>query len=655
MREDESKCSACGEGATTAEMSSARSANDPILTRLRSELAANFSVKRELGRGGQAQVYLAEDRALTRLVAIKVLSRFTGANEEAIHRLRLEARTVASFQHPHIVKLFAVKHLEDLHLLIMQYLGGRPLAEIVRASGALPLSVTRTIIHQIGGALDYAHARGVVHRDIKPANVLFDGDGNAVLTDFGIAKQVRERGITQTSAALGTPTYMSPEQCFGDPVTPASDQYALGVMIFEILAGEPPFRGTELAVMQGHADGPVPSLRDRWSACPPPVDAALRRMLAKSPGDRFPSVGAALAAIGASEATDTSSHREALKDWVFAEERSSGRVLTPTMGTIPLPMRGEANDSRSKKTSATGGLPESAVARKTGGVPVTDAGSRGSKAEKVSSASSGLPDGARPRVSPKLAVGALLGLGAAVAIFALVRGRGEVSQEEPKESDTTAAVVQGPVETQTPGSSVNADTSLVRDIVGLPRAIDRYLSDGEYGGWRTGKAVDSANRVLPGVGIAYEVENPRIARISGDVLFLLDTGSTALLAKAGGLPARRIPLRVLPDSGAVTGEDRAGALTAAIGQLEALLRAANTVGMEQRLDPGAVRGEFDALSGWIRGAVGTSVTCSKRDAARYQCELETKDRGTRSMLVELSAESTAEDGWHFWVVSLSER
>jgi serine/threonine protein kinase len=240
-----------------------------VLSRLRTELAGEFSVTRELGRGGQAQVYLAEDRALNRRVAIKVLTAVTGADVNAIQRFRKEARTIAAFQHPHIVKIFGIRQVAELNLLVMQYLGGRPLSEMLATEGALPLPATLTILHQVGRALDYAHNRGVVHRDIKPSNVLFDGDGNAVVTDFGIARLVKDEAITRASTVLGTPTYMSPEQCHGDAVTAASDQYSLGITIYEMLIGEPPYKGRDFSVMQAHVEGALVPSATPYGGCLP--------------------------------------------------------------------------------------------------------------------------------------------------------------------------------------------------------------------------------------------------------------------------------------------------------------------------------------------------------------------------------------------------
>jgi serine/threonine protein kinase len=677
LSETDLKCTKCGHSVTVTDTPSSRvDSGDVVLSRLRTVLSGNFSVKRELGRGGQAQVYLAEDRALERQVAIKVLSQFTGAKDVAIQRLRLEARTVASFQHPHIVKLFAVQHYDDLHLLIMQYLGGRPLADMLRTNGTLPLSVTLTVMHQIGSALEYAHGRGVVHRDIKPANVLFDGEGNAVLTDFGLAKPAWDTGITQTNEALGSVTYMSPEQCFADAVSPASDQYAMGVMLYEMLIGEPPYRGTEMAVMQGHVDGRIPSIRDRRPDCPASVDQAVQRMLGKTAEQRFPSVGAALAAIGATEVADTPNDRERLRQWVFAEERSSGRILTPTLGSIAVTPRADGDGAETSAPGTGTGIGVGATARpdrSDGKKPTMVSGeARASSASTAApavsadghtspdTAAASAPAGSGGGEFNRKVVAGLVG-GVLVAAIAAVGLRSNGSTPRADSTETVAHAEQQATGAQggappiaETAEEIAAEGELARGIVGLRSRLDHYLSDDQVRDWRNGKVVDSSGRVLPNVPITYAVENKRIARIDGEVLVLLDTGTTAIVAKAGPVLTQRMTLLVLPDS---VVEMRAAAVTAAAGHLEALLRAANVVGLEKRLDPSAVRGDFDVLTNWLRGAVGTSVSCVRREssgAGRFSCQLETRDRGTRTMMVEVTAVSPDEEGWSFWVVSLNE-
>ena len=159
--------------------------------------------------------------------------------------------------------------------------------------------MVRAILFQVGSGLAYAHRRGVIHRDVKPANILLDRDGNAIVTDFGIAKVAEAPGQTQTGTMVGTPAYMSPEQCVAEAVTWASDQYSLGIVAYELLTGAPPFSGSSYATMQGHLERAPEPIRTRRPDCPAELEAGVLRMLAKDPADRFPTMAEALQAIGA--------------------------------------------------------------------------------------------------------------------------------------------------------------------------------------------------------------------------------------------------------------------------------------------------------------------------------------------------------------------
>ena len=192
-----------------------------VVQRLRRATRGEFDVGRELGRGGMAAVFLAHDIALDRKVAIKVMSPGLLMGEGMIERFKREAITIAHLNHPNIVSCFSVRQAEGLHFFVMRYIQGRSLDQVIRDAGRLPIPIVRSILGQVSSALTYAHRSRVVHRDIKPANILIDVDGNAVVTDFGIAKVARLPGHTHTGALVGTPAYMSPEQCAGTEVTGA--------------------------------------------------------------------------------------------------------------------------------------------------------------------------------------------------------------------------------------------------------------------------------------------------------------------------------------------------------------------------------------------------------------------------------------------------
>jgi serine/threonine-protein kinase len=270
-----------------------------VVQRLRRATFGEFEIGRELGRGGMAAVFLAHDIALDRKVAIKVMSPGLLMGEGMIERFKREAITIAHLNHPNIVSCFSVRQAEGLHFFVMRYIQGRSLEQVIRDAGQLPLPIVRSILCQVSSALTYAHRSKVVHRDVKPANILIDVDGNAVVTDFGIAKVAKLPGHTHTGALVGTPAYMSPEQCSGGEVTGATDQYSLGAVAYEMITGQAPFTGSSLTVMQSQVEAPPPPIRDRVPECPPELEAAVLRMLAKDPAQRFPSMADAKTALGA--------------------------------------------------------------------------------------------------------------------------------------------------------------------------------------------------------------------------------------------------------------------------------------------------------------------------------------------------------------------
>lgn len=293
-----------------------------------------------------AAVYLAHEVALNRKVAIKVMSPALLTGEGMVRRFRQEAVTVANMSHPHIITIHAVRQIDDLHFFVMKFVEGRSLEHIVRSAGPLPIKTVRGLLWMVGNALAYAHRRGVVHRDVKPANILIDEDGNAVVTDFGIAKLVvRENGVprasrggeTQTGVIVGTPTYMSPEQCLARPVSAASDQYSLGLVAYELLTGRPPFSGSPFVVMHAHTEKPAPPIREQRPDCDPELDAAVQRMLAKDPQQRWPTVQHALAALNAAPLGDGDPARTVLAELSMpAPFRHSDEVLRPSATPVPV-------------------------------------------------------------------------------------------------------------------------------------------------------------------------------------------------------------------------------------------------------------------------------------------------------------------------------
>jgi hypothetical protein len=269
-----------------------------ILDRLREALAPRYRVMRLLGYGGMAGVYLAEEVRLERKVAIKVISPTLMVDPAQAERFEQEARTIARLDHPNIVTVYEVDERADLHFFTMTWVAGRSLGHVMNEAAApLEIEVVRAWLGQVASALAYAHHRGVVHRDIKPSNILLDEAGNALVGDFGIAKVQDQEGLTRTGMLVGTPAYMSPEQCSTGDVTGASDQYALGAVAYQMITGEPPFSGATMAVIQAHLSQPVPAIRTQRPDCPEELERAVMRMLAKRPEDRFPALENALDAL----------------------------------------------------------------------------------------------------------------------------------------------------------------------------------------------------------------------------------------------------------------------------------------------------------------------------------------------------------------------
>ena len=307
LLESEGFCPSCGTAADSTAILDCNGSAEPdpasgwteVVQRLRRATLGEFDIGPELGRGAMAAVFLAHEISLDRKVAIKVMSPGMLMDEGMAERFKREAITIANLNHPNIVSVHSVRQTEGLHFFVMRYIRGRALEQVMQQAGRLPLPIVRSILSQVGSALSYAHRSRVVHRDIKPANILIDEDGNAVVTDFGIAKVAEQPSETHPGALVGTPAYMSPEQCSGAEVSGASDQYALGAVAYEMITGVSPFIGSTLTVMRAHLEQPPQPIRDRCGECPPDLEAAVLRMLRKDPAARWPSIAQAKAALGA--------------------------------------------------------------------------------------------------------------------------------------------------------------------------------------------------------------------------------------------------------------------------------------------------------------------------------------------------------------------
>ena len=298
------------------------------ITRLNAALEGRYAIERELGEGGMATVYLADDLKHERKVALKVLKPELAAVVGG-ERFLAEIKTTANLQHPHILPLFDSGEADGVVFYVMPYVQGESLRERLDREKQLGVEDALAITQKVANALDYAHTNGVVHRDIKPGNILLSAQGEPLIADFGIALAVAQAGagrITETGLSLGTPHYMSPEQATGDrDVDPRSDVYALGCVLYEMLAGQPPFSAsTAQAVLVKILTADPPSITSERRTVPPHVGAALAKALEKLPADRFTS-----AADFATALTDPSFTYE-------ARQRTSVAASTPEPVATPL-------------------------------------------------------------------------------------------------------------------------------------------------------------------------------------------------------------------------------------------------------------------------------------------------------------------------------
>ncbi|MFN8421445.1 MAG: serine/threonine-protein kinase [Anaerolineae bacterium] len=250
-----------------------------------------YLIVEEIGRGGMATVFRATQTTTDRTVAIKIIHRAVSTDPKAVERFIREARLIARLEHPHILPVYDYDPQYDPPYIVMRYLPTGTLKDVLER-GRLPLNEVVYLTSQIASALDYAHRQGVVHRDVKPSNILIDAEGNAFLTDFGIARLVEttDSSLTGTGVAVGTPGYMAPEQGMGLPIDGRADVYALGVMVYEMLTGRQPYMAeTPMAVILKHIGEPIPEATPYNSALPADINRVVQRALAKQPEDRYSS------------------------------------------------------------------------------------------------------------------------------------------------------------------------------------------------------------------------------------------------------------------------------------------------------------------------------------------------------------------------------
>jgi serine/threonine-protein kinase len=261
---------------------------DEELDLLRRSMGGRYRIYRRLATGGMASVYAARHAQLGRPVVVKVLLGHLARDSEMRERFRREAEAASQLVHPYICQILDFGDLDGTVFIVMPYLAGGSMAELLVRGGTVAPRIASAACAQVAVALDHAHRHGVVHRDVKPDNILFDADGNAFITDFGIATARFHHRITVTGRAMGTPHYMSPEQAMGKLVDGRSDLYAMGVLLYEMLVGFPPFDGADSYSIGYKHVHELPASPDVVNSRTPPELAAITmKCLAKNPAERY--------------------------------------------------------------------------------------------------------------------------------------------------------------------------------------------------------------------------------------------------------------------------------------------------------------------------------------------------------------------------------
>jgi beta-lactam-binding protein with PASTA domain/predicted Ser/Thr protein kinase len=292
-----------------------------------------YEIQQRLGRGGMADVYLARDRLLERRVAVKVLFPEFATDPSFVARFRREAQAAANLTHPNIVAVYDWGQQSGTYFIVMEYVNGRTLAEVLRAEGKMAPVQAATISSEVAAALGFAHRNGVVHRDVKPGNILVTSSGDVKVADFGIARVANagtDAGLTQAGSVMGTAAYFSPEQAQGATPDPRSDLYSLGIVMYEMVGGRPPFMGdnpVSIAYKQVH-EAP-PRLRDLTPDVPVAYEAIVAKLLAKNPAARY---------AGADDLRlDLTRFRDGQRPEALAQAAAAAGIGGATIGNPPVP------------------------------------------------------------------------------------------------------------------------------------------------------------------------------------------------------------------------------------------------------------------------------------------------------------------------------
>ncbi len=319
-----------------------RDATAELQERLARTLSGRYDVRQLLGAGGMAAVFLADEIGLDRPVAIKVLPPELSRDEGLVARFQREAKTAAKLDHPHIIPIHRVESEAGLHYFVMKYVPGRSLDDLLEQQEPLALDTAVRILREAAAALGHAHARGVVHRDVKPANIMLDSDDRVVLTDFGISKAGEASSLTQTGTIIGTPHYMAPEQALGVDVDGRADQYALGVVAYQMLTRQCPFTGDSAhTIIYRHIHEPPKPVATLRPDVPRHVAESVAVALSKSPDDRFATMEDFARALGGeTSALPARVHRPT----------AAGQPTPSRVPTVALPAAASRPRSRSRRT-----------------------------------------------------------------------------------------------------------------------------------------------------------------------------------------------------------------------------------------------------------------------------------------------------------------
>lgn len=301
-----------------------------------------YQLTERIGEGGMAEVYLGTDIRLKRDIAVKVLRPQYSSDKQFLDRFLDEARAMAGFSHPNIVNVYDAGRERGRSYIVMEYVPGTDLRRLLKERGALPVKDALQIAEQVSQGVAAAHRKGIVHRDIKPGNVLITPDGDVKVADFGIARAVSDsKHLTEPGVVWGTTAYLSPEQIRGDGATPSSDVYSIGVVLYEMLAGSPPFQGEDrVAIALQHLHDAPPRLSERNPHVPRGVEYMIDRAMAKAPEQRF---------------EDADAFVQVLRGYLRAGREST--VPQTAISRPEQPQQAPAQPRESRRRSTTAGAP----------------------------------------------------------------------------------------------------------------------------------------------------------------------------------------------------------------------------------------------------------------------------------------------------------